>query len=127
MRLTLFVTGPLRTSLILPPKKLSILLLAPVSFYQSLDHSHLPSLCKGKKGKGGKWNSKRKAPDELWTEGVPPDRTNPLIVFLADKLPREYLQVIPDRITNIISPGVTQLFSGSESGCLMLTESPARS
>jgi len=45
-----------------------------------------------KKGKGGKWQSKRKAPDELWTEGVPPDRTNPLIVFLADKLPREYLQ-----------------------------------
>lgn len=46
----------------------------------------------GKKGKGGKWHSKRKAPDELWNEGTPPDRTNPLINFLADKLPREYLQ-----------------------------------
>jgi len=51
-----------------------------------------PTSSSSKKGKGGKWNSKRKAPDELWTEGVPPDRTNPLIVFLADKLPREYLQ-----------------------------------
>ena len=50
-------------------------------------------LLSGKKGKGGKWHSKRKAPDELWTDGLPPDRTNPLIVFLADKLPREYLQV----------------------------------
>ena len=47
----------------------------------------------GKKGKGGKWHSKRKAPDELWNEGNPPDRVNPLINFLADKLPREYLQV----------------------------------
>merc|ERR1719410_2827726 len=46
----------------------------------------------GKKGKGGKWHSKRKAPDELWNEGNPPDRVNPLINFLADKLPREYLQ-----------------------------------
>ena len=48
----------------------------------------------GKKGKGGKWHSKRKAPDELWTEGTPPERVNPLVNFLADKLPRdrEYLQ-----------------------------------
>ena len=46
----------------------------------------------GKKGKGGKWHSKRKAPDELWTEGTPPERTNPLVNFLADKLPRDYLQ-----------------------------------
>ena len=46
----------------------------------------------GKKGKGGKWHSKRKAPDELWNDGTPPDRTNPLMNFLADKLPREYLQ-----------------------------------
>ena len=45
-----------------------------------------------KKGKGGKWHSKRKAPDELWNEGSPPDRVNPLINFLADKLPRDYLQ-----------------------------------
>jgi len=45
-----------------------------------------------KKGKGGKWHSKRKAVDELWTEGTPPERNNPLTVFLADKLPREYLQ-----------------------------------
>ena len=54
----------------------------------------------GKKGKGGKWHSKRKAPDELWNEGNPPDRVNPLINFLADKLPREYLQVYvsPKRI-----------------------------
>ena len=50
-------------------------------------------LSEGKKGKGGKWTSKRKAPDELWIEGISPDRTNPLIAFLADKLPREYLQV----------------------------------
>ena len=47
----------------------------------------------GKKGKSGKWTSKRKAPDELWIEGISPDRTNPLIAFLADKLPKEYLQV----------------------------------
>merc|ERR1719447_2461622 len=46
----------------------------------------------GKKGKGGKWHSKRKAPDELWNDGAAPDRVNPLINFLADKLPREYLQ-----------------------------------
>merc|ERR1719308_24543 len=46
----------------------------------------------GKKGKGGKWHSKRKAPDELWNDGAPPERHNPLINFLADKLPREYLQ-----------------------------------
>eukprot|EP00092_Neocalanus_flemingeri_P014477 GFUD01015622.1.p1 GENE.GFUD01015622.1~~GFUD01015622.1.p1 ORF type:complete len:1754 (-),score=538.42 GFUD01015622.1:509-5770(-) len=46
----------------------------------------------GKKGKGGKWHSKRKAPDELWNEGSPPERNNPLLNFLADKLPREYLQ-----------------------------------
>lgn len=46
----------------------------------------------GKKGKGGKWHSKRKAPDELWNEGSPPERQNPLVNFLADKLPREYLQ-----------------------------------
>merc|ERR1719228_2063889 len=46
----------------------------------------------GKKGKGGKWHSKRKAPDELWNDGTPPERHNPLINFLADKLPREYLQ-----------------------------------
>ena len=57
----------------------------------------------GKKGKGGKWHSKRKAPDELWNEGNPPDRVNPLINFLADKLPREYLQVCVSTKRNKIS------------------------
>jgi len=49
--------------------------------------------CSGsRKGKGGKWHSKRKAPDELWNDGCPPERTNPLVNFLAARLPREYLQ-----------------------------------
>merc|ERR1719509_511693 len=40
--------------------------------------------CSGsKKGKGGKWHSKRKAPDELWNDDAPPERTNPLVNFLA--------------------------------------------
>lgn len=41
----------------------------------------------GKKGKGSK-HSKRKAPDELWSEGNPPERKNPLDAFLVDKLPK---------------------------------------
>ena len=48
----------------------------------------------GKKGKGGKGHSKRKAPDELWNEGTPPERVNPLQPFLSDKLPRGYIQVL---------------------------------
>jgi hypothetical protein len=44
-------------------------------------------------GKGGKGHSKRKAPDELWTDGTIPERQNPLINFLADKLPKEFIQV----------------------------------
>ncbi len=44
-------------------------------------------------GKGGKGHSKRKAPDELWTDGTIPERRNPLINFLADKLPKEFIQV----------------------------------
>lgn len=45
-----------------------------------------------KKGKGGKGHSKRKAPDELWTDGTIPERQNPLLNFLADKLPKEFIQ-----------------------------------
>jgi hypothetical protein len=45
-------------------------------------------------GKGGKGHSKRKAPDELWTDGTIPERQNPLINFLADKLPKEFIQVL---------------------------------
>lgn len=41
----------------------------------------------GKKGKGSK-QSKRKAPDELWNDGVPPERPNPLDAFMVDKLPK---------------------------------------
>jgi len=48
-----------------------------------------------KKGKGGKGQTKRKAPDELWTDGTVPERQNPLINFLDDKLPREFLQQDP--------------------------------
>jgi E3 ubiquitin-protein ligase TRIP12 len=48
-----------------------------------------------KKGKGGKGQTKRKAPDELWTDGTVPERQNPLIHFLDDKLPREFLQQDP--------------------------------
>ena len=43
-----------------------------------------PSL---KKGKGAK-QSKRKATDELWNDGNPPERINPLHPFLVEKLPR---------------------------------------
>merc|ERR1719228_1555124 len=55
-----------------------------------------------KKGKGGKWHSKRKAPDELWTDGTPPERQNPLVNFLADKLPREYFQVAQDPSLDVL-------------------------
>jgi len=48
-----------------------------------------------KKGKGGKGQTKRKAPDELWTEGIVPERPSPLVNFLEDKLPREFLQQDP--------------------------------
>ncbi|XP_023345840.1 E3 ubiquitin-protein ligase TRIP12 [Eurytemora carolleeae] len=48
-----------------------------------------------KKGKGGKGQAKRKAPDELWNEGVVPERPNPLISFLEDKLPKEFLHQDP--------------------------------
>lgn len=41
----------------------------------------------GKKGKGAK-QSKRKATDELWNDGNPPERINPLHPFLVEKLPR---------------------------------------
>eukprot|EP00095_Tigriopus_kingsejongensis_P008879 maker-scaffold15_size728074-snap-gene-6.27 protein:Tk08879 transcript:maker-scaffold15_size728074-snap-gene-6.27-mRNA-1 annotation:"e3 ubiquitin-protein ligase trip12 isoform x2" len=41
----------------------------------------------GKKGKGSK-QSKRKAPDELWNDGSPPERPNPLDGFMVDKLPK---------------------------------------
>merc|ERR1719186_1496161 len=49
----------------------------------------------GKKGKGGKGQTKRKAPDELWTEGQVPERQNPLVNFLDDKMGREHLQQDP--------------------------------
>ena len=44
---------------------------------------------KGQKGHGGKGSnkSKRKAPDELWNEGLAPCLQNPLTPFLVDKLP----------------------------------------
>ena len=45
-------------------------------------------------GKGGKGQSKRKAVDELWTEGVVPARTNPLILALDTRLASEYLQQV---------------------------------
>ncbi len=49
-------------------------------------------------GKGGKGQTKRKAPDELWTDGTVPERQNPLIHFLDDKLPREFLQQVHNPI-----------------------------
>ena len=53
-----------------------------------------------KKGKGAK-QSKRKATDELWNEGNPPERVNPLHPFLVEKLPR----MSPSTYTtNISSP-----------------------
>ena len=45
-------------------------------------------------GKGGKGQAKRKAPDELWTEGIVAERQNPLISFLEDKLPKEFLHQV---------------------------------
>jgi len=48
-----------------------------------------------KKGKGGKGHSKRKAPDELWNEGVVPERASPLVSFLDHVLPKEFLQQDP--------------------------------
>lgn len=42
----------------------------------------------GKKGKGSAKQSKRKAADELWSEGNPPERLNPLDAFLVGKLPK---------------------------------------
>jgi len=48
-----------------------------------------------KKGKGGKGQTKRKAVDELWTDGLVPERQNPLLNFLDEKLTREYLQQDP--------------------------------
>ena len=43
---------------------------------------------KGQKGSGkGSNKSKRKAPDDLWTEGQAPSMQNPLTPFLVDKLP----------------------------------------
>jgi hypothetical protein len=50
-------------------------------------------------GKNGKGHSKRKAPDELWTDGIIPERQNPLVNFLADKLPKEFIQVGCLRLT----------------------------
>ena len=41
----------------------------------------------GKKGKGSK-QSKRKAPDELWNDGNPPPRANPLDSFLVESPPK---------------------------------------
>ena len=55
----------------------------------------------GKKGKGGKQHSKRKAVDSVWTEGSLPARSNPLVQFLASALPREHLQ--PDPSLEVLS------------------------
>ncbi len=42
----------------------------------------------GKKGKGSSKQSKRKAPDELWSDGLVPERPSPLEPFLSAELPR---------------------------------------
>ncbi len=42
----------------------------------------------GKKGKGSK-QSKRKAPDELWNDGNPPERCNPLDLYMTDSLSKQ--------------------------------------
>ena len=62
------------------------------------------SAAAGKKGKGAK-QSKRKATDELWNEGNPPERTNPLHPFLVEKLPR-MTQTSYVTNTNAIQSGV---------------------
>jgi hypothetical protein len=41
----------------------------------------------GKKGKGSK-QSKRKAPDELWNDGNPPERQNALDIHLVEHPPK---------------------------------------
>jgi E3 ubiquitin-protein ligase TRIP12 len=58
-------------------------------------HASKTSEAASKKGKGGKGQAKRKAPDELWTEGIVQERPNPLISFLEDKLPKEFLHQDP--------------------------------
>jgi hypothetical protein len=78
-------------------------------------------------GKGGKGHSKRKAPDELWTDGTIPERQNPLINFLADKLPKEFIQV------PAVSPSCDYAFHGKKGrgnrvivSCLCTVFSPPR-